>query len=247
MSDKTEEPTHKRLRKARKDGDIAKSVRLTATLSGICWWLILLFEAPHVYQLAQAFVDRTVRLDWSTGFDRLWSETLAGIGGQFLPVALGTLGLGALAVVLPELAQTRGALSFKKITPRFDHLNPVNGLKNLFGAKSLVDLALSAVQCGILGVILVQVLTQYLRQLVPGYALGFPAQLIYITDTNAHLIALMSLSQLALSCADYFIQRFLWLRRLRMDKQEVKREHRDDEGDGHVKGRRRALHQELSQ
>ena len=57
----------------------------------------------------------------------------------------------------------------------------------------------------------------------------------------------MAASQIAPAVADYFIQRFLWLRRLRMDKNEIKREYRDDEGDPYVKSRRRALHRELGQ
>ena len=49
------------------------------------------------------------------------------------------------------------------------------------------------------------------------------------------------------AAADYFVQRFLSLRRMRMDKNEIKREFRDDEGDPYVKSRRRALHRELGQ
>jgi len=57
----------------------------------------------------------------------------------------------------------------------------------------------------------------------------------------------MSVSQLAPAAVDVGLQRFQWRRRLRMDKNELKREYRDEEGDPLVKGRRRHLHRELSQ
>lgn len=247
MSDKTEAPTDKRQRKARAEGDVAKSVRITATFGGIGWWLLLLAIAPRAFQLAQDLIRTSVELDGTRAFQSRLSELFSAIDATMLPVFLGSLGFGALLVVIPEVAQTRGVFAMKKITPRFEQLNPVNGLKNLFGTKTLVELAMTALQSAVLAFVLVQTALPYIRQLASSYGLSLAAHLAYLAGSQSHLLALVAGSQVAFAGADYFIQRFLWLRRHRMDKHEVKREYRDDEGDGHVKGKRKALHRELSQ
>jgi type III secretion protein U len=155
-------------------------------------------------------------LDATVAFgDRLVS-TFAALSA-FMPAILTPLGIGALAVLVPELMQTRGLLAFKRVIPDVKRLNPVNGLKQMFSLRLLWDIVLTLVQFAILLFLFAQAL------------------------------AWMAASQIVPAAADYFIQRFLWLRGLRMDKSEIKREFRDDEGDPYVKNRRRTLHRELGQ
>jgi type III secretion protein U len=103
------------------------------------------------------------------------------------------------------------------------------------------------VQFAILLFLFAQALAAWLRQLTPIWAFSLPVHLGYTAMSHSHLLAWMAASQIVPAAADYFIQRFLWLRGLRMDKSEIKREFRDDEGDPYVKNRRRTLHRELGQ
>jgi type III secretion protein U len=245
MSDKTEAATPERLRRARKDGDIAKSTHLTVAASGLIWWLFLLIEGPHVYTVCETLIREVTQLDDTRSFAQrfadVWSALLA-----FVPLALVTLAAGALAVAVPELAQTRGGLAWKRVAPDLKRLNPVSGLKNLFGLKVLFDALITLVQFVILLFIFWQVFVAWCERLVPSFTLSLPMQLAQISMSHASLLAMMAASQLVPALADFALQRFLWRRRLRMDKNEIKREYRDSEGDPHVKGRRRALHRELS-
>ncbi|MEZ0602484.1 EscU/YscU/HrcU family type III secretion system export apparatus switch protein [Paraburkholderia sp. IW21] len=246
MSNKTEAPTPRRIRRAREDGEIAKSTHLTVTFSGLCWWLYLFIEAPHLYALGTRLMLHVTTLDASLAFgDRLVS-TLAALSA-FLPSILIALGVGALAGLVPELMQTRGLLAWKRVTPDVKRLNPINGLKQLFSLRLLWDTVLTLFQFAILLFLFGQALAAWLRQLVPIWAFSVPVHLGYTATSHSHLLAWMAASQIVPAVADYFIQRFLWLRNLRMDKSEVKREFRDDEGDPYVKSRRRALHRELGQ
>jgi len=245
MSDKTEAATPKRLRRARMDGDMPKSVHITVTASGFIWWLFLLIEAPHVGELCIRLIEQVTQIDATHDFASRCAELWDAVAA-FGPVVFATLGAGALAVVVPELAQTRGLLAWKRAAPDIKRLNPIATLKNLFGIRLLFDTALMLVQFVILLIVCWHALVSWFVQLLPSYALTLPGEFERLSLSHARLLAMVAASQLVPAVADFAIQRFQWLRRLRMDKNEIKREYRDDEGDPHVKGRRRALHRELS-
>ncbi|MGX6999183.1 EscU/YscU/HrcU family type III secretion system export apparatus switch protein [Caballeronia sp. KNU42] len=246
MSDKTEAPTAKRIRRARKDGEISKSTHLTVAFSGLCWWLYLFIEAPRLYALGTRLMAHMTALDATVAFGDRLASTFAALSA-FMPAILTPLGIGALAVLVPELMQTRGLLAWKRVTPDLKRLNPVNGLKQMFSLRLLWDIVLTLLQFTILLFLFAQALAAWLRQLAPIWVFSLPVHLGYTAMSHSHLLAWMAASQIVPAAADYFIQRFLWLRGLRMDKSEIKREFRDDEGDPYVKNRRRALHRELGQ
>ena len=246
MSDKTEKPTPRRLQRARQDGDIAKSAHVSAAVSGVLWWLLLVFEAPRFFAALVRMTESVLSVDAQRPF--AW-QFQAVLGAMLEPcqTALVMLGFGLMAALVPELAQTRGLVSLKRIAPDFKHINPLQGLKNLFGLKMLFDTALMLVQFAILIDIGFQETMAWLSVMKPSYSLTPSSQLALIAHAHAHLLALVALSQLAPAAADYALQHVLYKRRLRMDKEELKREYRDEQGDPHVKGRRRALHQQLNQ
>ena len=246
MSNKTEAPTPKRIRRARADGEIAKSTHLTVAFSGLCWWLYLFIEAPRLYALGTRLMLHMTTLDAALPFGDRLASTFAALNA-FVPAILSALGIGALAVLVPELMQTRGLLAWKRVTPDVKRLNPVNGLKQMFSLRLLWDTVLTLLQFAILLFLFGHALAAWLRQLAPIWAFSLPVHLGYTVSSHSQLLAWVAASQIVPGAADYFIQRFLWLRGLRMDRSEIKREFRDDEGDPYVKNRRRALHRELGQ
>lgn len=247
MSDnKTEAPTPHRLKRARKEGDIAKSTHATVAASGLFWWLFLIMEAPHIYQVFVQVVESVTQIDQALPFDERFLRVKVALSTT-LPVMLSTLGVAAIAVIVPEAAQTRGLVVAKRAAPDFKRLNPVTGLKNLFGLRTLIETGITLAQFAILLCIFWYAFKVWCGQLLPSFELSFGGQLSTTCQSLARLLAMMSVSQLAPAAVDVGLQRFQWRRRLRMDKNELKREYRDEEGDPLVKGRRRHLHRELSQ
>ncbi|ALL66365.1 Flagellar biosynthesis protein FlhB [Paraburkholderia caribensis MBA4] len=173
-------------------------------------------------------------------------QQVTGTLAATLPILLMTLGASTLAIIAPEVGQTGGVLAFKRALPDLKRVNPVTGFKNLFGLKTLIDTGITLMQFFILVFIVRRALAIWCAQLLPSFSLSFSGQLNAIGESLAHLLALMSFSQLAPAAVDFGLQRFQWRRRLRMDKNEIKREYRDEEGDPYVKGRRRAMQRELS-
>jgi type III secretion protein U len=245
MSDKTEAPTPQRLVKAIKDGDIAKSAHATVAASGLIWWLFLIVESPHLYALFQTLIREVTGLDLARPFAQQFAQVVSSLSAV-LPAALVTLGAGVLAAVVPELAQTRGAIAWKRAAPDLKRLSPVSGLKNIFSSRVLVDTLIALAQFAILLAVFWYAFVKWCGQLIPSYTLPLPMLLADISLSGASLLAIMTASQLVPAAVDFVMQRVLWRRRLRMDKEEIKREYRDSEGDPHTKGRRRAMHRELS-
>lgn len=245
MSDKTEAPTPHRLKRARKDGDIAKSAHVTIAVSGLFWWLFLVLESPHIYKVCVHMMEAVTQLDQERPFAERHAQIMS-VLADALPVVLATLGVSALAVIVPEAAQTGGLLAFKRLVPDLKRLNPVTGIKNLFGLKTLFETAITLVQFSIMLFIVWHAFATWCAELLPSFGLSFGGQLSATGESIAHLAGLIAVSQLAPATVDFSLQRFQWRRKLRMDKNEIRREHRDEDGDPLVKGRRRALHRELS-
>ena len=246
MSEKTEKATPRRLQRARRDGDIAKSLHLSTTISGLLWWLLLVFEAPVLFAACVHATGSILSLDAARPFE--W-QLKAALEALLEPArtALVMTGFGAMAVIVPELAQTRGLIAFKRIAPDFKRLNPVEGFKNLFGMKILFDTGVMLVQFVILIFVAWRSIVNWIGLAAPAYALAPLAQLELAANAHTHLLGLVALSQIAPAAGDYALQNVLRNRRLRMDKEELKREYRDENGDPHVKGRRRSLHRQLNQ
>ncbi|WP_250526674.1 EscU/YscU/HrcU family type III secretion system export apparatus switch protein [Caballeronia sp. GAWG2-1] len=245
MSDKTEKPTPRRLLRAQTDGDIAKSAHLSTAMSAALWWLLLAFEAPHTFSGFIHMIDAVSGLDASRSFAWQFKAVLNALlePGKG---ALIMLSAGMLANVIPELVQTRGLVSFRRIAPDLKRLNPVEGLKNLFGLKVAFETVLMLFQFAVLIFVAWRVTAEWLVQIEPAYSLDPLSQLALASLSHSRLLALVALSQAAPAVADYAMQHVLRKRRLRMDKEELKREYRDEHGDPYVKGRRRALHRDLN-
>jgi type III secretion protein U len=246
MSNKTEAPTPQRLRRARREGDIAKSVHVTVAASGLFWWLFLVIEAPHFWQACVQALTSIVQIDEALPFDERYQRVMSALAAM-LPFSLLTLGVAVISAIVPEAAQTGGLVVFKRAAPDFKRLNPIEGLKNLFGLKTLIETGITLAQFAILLFIVGYLFRVWFAQLLPSFALSFGGQASVFSQALVRLLAMVSVSQLVPAAVDFRLQRFQWRRRLRMDKNEVKRDYRDEEGDPLVKGRRRALHRELSQ
>ena len=245
MTDKTEAPTEHRLRRARKEGDIAKSQHATVAASSVFWWLFFAVASAQIYEVGVNLVRSVLWADQAASFDLRYLQLKAAIGAA-LPVIGATLGLAALAAIVPEAAQTRGVVAFKRVAPDFKRLNPVQGAKNLFGVKTVVETGIELAQLAILLAIVGYEFVSALRRVLPSFELAFGAQLSVVGTSLLRLMGIMCVALIAPAAVDVRLQHFQWRRRLRMDKHEVKREYRDEEGDPLVKGRRRAVHRELT-
>ncbi|WP_310312197.1 type III secretion system export apparatus subunit SctU [Paraburkholderia terricola] len=247
MSDeKTEQPTDKKLRDARQDGETVKSTDLP--------FAAILLAAAVGFGVGGPRMAEQLRIVMRNGLDVAHLQTPdaplhdllaeAGLHALLLvfPIALGAALVGIAAIA----AQVGLQISLKPLEPKFDAINPASGLKRIFSVRSLIDLAKTVIKA----VVITAVLWKTLVLLVP-LMVGVVYEPIGSIDSIAwgtvcRVLGISGALYLVIGAADYGVQHWLFIRDHRMSKDEVKRENKNSEGDPHIKGQRRKLAREFA-
>lgn len=243
QEDKTEDPSERRLDEARKEGRVALS--RDAVLIGA-----LTAGTGALFAVGAGLGARTVGALRTTLGALGDEQALEVIGPALLSPAL--LGLGvvaaaALAATVATAAQTRGGFWLELLTPKAERLFSLQRLTHAFTREGLADLGLAALKAALLLGAAASALGPALRELgrlyqVPSSRLLEAAWTPLVACLPRLLVALVALAAL-----DLWVVRRRHLGRLRMSKDELRREHKEDEGDPHIRGRRRRKHREMAQ
>ena len=243
-SDKTEKPTPKKKREARKEGRIAKSQDV------VSWSLVLLASIllPGTFARGRAFVvglvDAVPRAMAEPEPGRMLAELSAafrGLLGLVLPVMAA---LCALAVV-GNLAQTGFVLSTKAMKPTLSRLNPAKGLKRLFSVRSLWETGKQLLRLAVIMVVAWPLVRDTVQQ-VSGQRMPLWDLVGLVGGNAARLLRNVAVTALVLAAADYVFQRKQTNKGLKMTKQEVKEEYKQAEGNSEVKGKIKSLQLQAS-
>ncbi len=242
MSDKTEEPTPRRLRKAREQGDsgasayAAQAVAFAAAVA-VAPAAVRALASAASSELAVAF-ERAAHRGAAPALDPL--QLALTVLELVAPVLLAA----ALAGALSAAVQTGGVLSTRRLAPRLDRLDPFAGLARLLSGERLFAVARSLVAAVAVGWLAELGLRRHLVDLArtAGRARWVGPVLGTVAGELAWRAALLGL---ALGVIDLVVTRRAWQKRLRMTRDEVKREHRESEGDPHVKAARARAYQEV--
>ncbi len=247
--DKTEKPSEQKLRKAREQGQVARSRDIGAAVGLLVGLKLLVMIAPlyledfaRLFRLALAPLDGN---DALPGLDTLWGEAAHESLWLLARMLLPLLALPAAVIVATQLG---GGLVFtpSQWLPRFSKLDPLANLGRLFSAKHYSELAATLLKTGGVLAVLYWVTTAYAARYVQLQALSLPAALAgaagLVMDALLTLVAVL----VAYALVDVPLQRLLFLRGQRMSKQEVKDEYKQNEGRPEVRQRLRHLRQQLA-
>ena len=245
--DKNLPATAHRLKKAREEGQLPRSKELSnlAVLGGGAVLLMLLlpmgFSRLQVALASQLRFDHGALLQPQLLIERLHASLGLGLV-VFLPLGVATLALAVFAA----FASGSWTITTHTMAPDLTRLSPLAGLGRLFSKQQLfetVKLAVMTVIVGFVG-------WKFLSSHIAGFAslllqpleggLGQLAQ--WMRTGVGILLGVVTLFALI----DFPMQKFLHAQRLRMSREEVKQEHKQNEGDPHVKGQRRRRQRELA-
>ncbi len=245
-ADKTEQPTPKKIKDARKEGNVHKSRELTSTVLVLTWlvtgWVLLNF----MYAQIKGLFDHSLR---TIGMP--FADALRELGYHAFDTMLWlTLPLMAMAFfmgLVVEFLQVGPILSFTKLKPDVSKLNPAEGIKKMFSMDNLVELVKAVFKSLFLigiGVIVILGMLHELLQLPqsPPAALGSAIWhgLLRIGVWTIFVFFFVSV-------LDAVYQKFSYLKQMRMSRRDIRQEIKENEGDPYVKSRRRQLHEEWSQ
>ncbi len=246
--EKTELPTEKRLREAREQGNIPRSRELATAAVFVAAVVGLYALSGSMGGSAREWMKTALSpdpalLDTPNALFGHAGWMLLKLMLAFSPLLLICVGAGFIAPVL------MGGLRFsnKALMPDFNRLNPMNGIKRLVGPEALAELVKSLLRVAFVGTAAGLCLwqgAQSLRGLLHqplqsaiGHGLGFTLKLLLATAGAMALLAAID--------APY--QKWNWLRKLKMTREELRRELKESEGSPEVKGRIRQMQMQLSQ
>ncbi|OQW57533.1 MAG: flagellar biosynthesis protein FlhB [Proteobacteria bacterium SG_bin9] len=244
-SEKTEDPTQKRMDDALERGDVAKSQEVNtwfimagatlilATFSGSIGTSL---QTPLKNLLANAHMIRVNGPD----LIRLLSSI-----ETFLVVALGVpLGLLMLAAIAGNIVQHRFVWSGEQLKPSFSKISPMSGFKRVFGKQAAANFIKGLIKLGALGAVMVALLWPE-RHRLEAMVRFDPASILGVTLTLTLQLMGAVVAILALvAIADYLFQYRQWYEKLKMSVQEMKEEFKQQEGDPHIKGKLKQLRQQ---
>lgn len=246
MSEKTEEATPKRQREARARGQVAKSKELVTAL-------LLLSTGMALGAVGPGWVEEL------RGVSAL---VLAAIEAPrpaiLLPVLGATLSAGLSAVapvlaamvaaaVLGTVAQTGPVFASEAIGFDLDRLNPVEGAKRIVSMRGLIELVRGLIKLVVVGVVAYVTLRDAAHGIGALSGRGVEATLETAGTLGRTLLLRVGGAMLALGILDLFYQRWQLAKDQRMSKDEVKREHKESEGDPHAKRERERVRREIAQ
>src|SRR5262249_29426341 len=155
------------------------------------------------------------------------------------------LGVVIVVAIMAHFFQYGLLLSFKALQPSMKKLNPASNIKNIVGKKNLLEFLKSLLKVILLSLLITMVIRDSIDPLLKSPICGGPCVQAALATMLKQIVIFSSAAFIVLAAADYLIEKRLYLKELMMSKDEVKREYKEMEGDPHIKGKRKQLHQEL--
>ena len=244
--EKTEQPTPKKLRDARKKGQVAKSQDVTsAALTVTCFFVISTLFYTAVDDIQDLILLPTNY--YEVPFREAYRPFMLGVLTKVLIISLPLL----LAVMVVGLAanffQIGFMLTMEPIKPELKKLNPIDKFKQIFALKNFVEFLKSAVKVIVIGVIVFLIVKGSLDPLM-NLPFGGERQVIGALKPMLGVLATnVSIAYIVIAAADFFFQKWQHVKQLKMSKDEVKREYKEMDGNPEIKSKRKQLHQEMAQ
>jgi type III secretion protein U len=242
--EKTEQPTSKKLRDARRKGQVAKSKDFTQTALVLALFGYLIGAGANLVRGFAQLLLMPMDL-----IDKPFRDVLGTLLGQAVHDAvilmLPFLGIVLFVAIFAEALQVGVLFAFDAIKPSAKKLNPIDNAKNMFSKKSLVEFLKNVLKVAFLGALLWVVIRRELPELMTLPRAGIDGVGTAIVMLLREIIVQVALAYALVALADFLWQRHSYRKGLMMSKDEVKQEYKEAEGDAHVKGARKHFHQEL--
>lgn len=236
--DKQFAATPQKLKKAREQGNVVKSKDLSTSIS-----LLIMFSTLNA--LGPLIWDQCEKI-FILIYEQIPNKSIENIGPQYLTlitifpviIILGPILLTVVAVaVISDLIQVGPIITLEPIKPKLDKLNPIKGFKNLmFSAKTAFELFKNIAKVIVMGWIAYMVYTSHFPDVLKLCEINNTFSIIYVFGRMImDFVMKASIIFIIIAGADYMFTRWKFLKDQKMSFKEVKDEHKNTEGDPHVK------------
>ncbi len=245
--EKSEDPTDRRLAEARKKGDVAKSMEIPSAavlLAGLLTIYVLSsYMLANLKNLVSHYLRNshtvTIVPDNLTG---LVLETMSHLSVVLLPVMAAVF----LTALIANYSQIGFIFTTEKIKPELKKIDPIQGIAKKFSLQTLNELMKSLFKIAIIGYVSYREIMNVLPEFMPLMDQEPHQILSFMAGTAFWLFLKCALIIAILAVIDYAFQRWQFMNKMKMTKQEIKEEAKQTEGDPHVKGRIRSIQMEMA-
>lgn len=252
--EKTEEPTAKKLEDARKEGQVAKSKEIANGLGLLALFLLLKIMVGSIgtsflesFSMVYNRIPVICKLNGGTSPMGDISMLLRTVMLRLLIILLPVLLIGFAVAFVSDLFQVKWRPTSKPLQPKFSKLNPINGIKKIFSAQSLVELVKSVAKILLIALVTYSYIKKKSGLLYALYDMSMMQAVNLIGETVIELGIRISAIYMIIAGADFMYQKYKFKNDMKMTKQEVKEEYKNAEGDPEIKGKIKARMREASQ
>ena len=236
--EKTEEPTAKKLDDARKEGQVAKSKEISNALELLAFFSLVYlwtrymatFFVGNMYDIYSQIPEYIKLYDGHIQEQTISTLFISALLRILLIMAPFLL-VGVLVCVVADVAQVKWKPTTKPLQPKFSKLNPVNGFKRFLSVNSLVELLKSLLKIALVGYVVYSYLRKNMPPIYQFYDLPLNQGIMLIGTLVVNLGLRISAFYVIIALLDYIYQKVKFKNDMKMTKQEVKDEYKNQEGD----------------
>ncbi|KFK95368.1 MULTISPECIES: flagellar biosynthesis protein FlhB [unclassified Serratia (in: enterobacteria)] len=244
-ADKSEKPTPGKLRKAREKGDIPRSKDLTMAVGLVASFATIGAFMPYYKTLiGESFLSVGMmagKLDDSGAMSQFMLLNV-----MLIIKTIATLVPIPLACMIASLIPGGWIFTPKKVMPDFKKINPISGLKRMFSSSHYVDVAKMLAKCTIILIVLYVMVQSSLNSLLYLQQLYLNKAVDSGFGIFRHVIGCFVSVIVIFAVLDVPLSKFMFTKKMRMTKQEVKEEHKNNDGNPQIKGRVRQLQRQMA-
>lgn len=242
--EKTEEPTAKKLRDARMEGQVPHSKDLTQTVLVVSLFTYMMADGANLFRRLGEMMVMPVGMlgmEFNLAVNSVATRLLREASTVMAPFLLIVILLGLFV----ELAQTGMLLTFKPLTQIGKKLNVAANAKNMVSVRNLVESLKSCIKIVLLTAIIYSVISASLVGLMTLPRAGLVGVGLAVGAMLQSMLIKVSLGYGLIAAIDFFWQRHNHRKQLKMSKHDVQQEYKESEGDPHIKGERKQRHMEM--
>ena len=246
---KTEQPTEKKLKDARQEGQVAKSQEISTAASMLVMFFSLSLFGPWLYRnivglimydfgMIPYSVD-TMNAIFAAGYVTWFFQ-------QVIIITLPLLAISFILGIVVNLIQVGWEPTAKPMMPKLSKVNPISGFKRIFSMQSIVNLVKSLAKLAFVGLVVFFVLRSRINLLPAMFDMEMITAVLLMVNMAISIGLAVGVLFIFIAALDYAYTRYSHIKKLRMTKQEVKDEYKQQEGDPKIKSKIRQKMQEAS-
>lgn len=251
--EKTEQPTAKKLKDARKEGQVAKSKEIANAFGLLSVFLVMKIYVGRmgtgmIEYLAGVYnqIPEAIQMYNGKVPAAAISVLLRGMILQLTIIIAPVLLIGVIVAFVCDVVQVKWKPTSKPLKPKFNKLNPIKGFGRIFSKNSIVELIKAVAKIGVVVYVVYSFLKDRTREIFLLYDIGLKQAIGLVGEIVTDLGIRISIVYMIIAFIDYGYQKWKFKDDMKMTKQEVKDEYKNQEGDPQVKGKQKQRMREAS-